>query len=39
MEELASEKNQSKKILDALTAMEINLQQQSLFERVQKKIK
>jgi len=39
MEELASEKSQSKKILDALTAMEINLQQQSLFERVQKKIK
>lgn len=39
MEELSSETVQSKKILEALTAMENNLQKQSVFERVENKMK
>ena len=38
MEELANENSQSKKILDALTAMEKNLQKQDVFERIEKKL-
>jgi len=36
MEELSNENNQSRKILDALTAMEKNLQKETVFERVEK---
>lgn len=39
MEELSSETVQSKKILEALTAMENNLQKKSVFERVEHKMK
>src|SRR5690242_6989385 len=39
MEELASENTQSKKVLDALTAIEKNLQKETVFERVEKKLK
>jgi DNA-binding MarR family transcriptional regulator len=39
MEELANENAQSKKILDALTVMEKNLQQQSVFDRVENFLK
>jgi DNA-binding MarR family transcriptional regulator len=39
MEQLANENTQTKKILDALTAMEKNLQKESIFERVEKLMK
>jgi DNA-binding MarR family transcriptional regulator len=39
MEELANENIQSKKILDALTAIEKNLQKETVFERVEKILK
>ncbi len=38
MEELAGENNKSKKLLEALTALENNLKQSSIFERVEKKL-
>jgi len=39
MEQLANENTQSKKVLDALTAIEKNLQKETVFERVEKKLK
>jgi DNA-binding MarR family transcriptional regulator len=39
MEELSNENTQSKKILDALTSMEKNLQSETVFERVEKILK
>jgi DNA-binding MarR family transcriptional regulator len=39
MEELANENSQSKKILDALTAMEKNLKSETVFDRVEKILK
>jgi len=39
MEELGNESIQSKKVLGALTALENNLQKDSVYERVQKKMK
>lgn len=39
MEELSNENSQSKKILDTLTAMEKNLQKETVFDRVEKKLK
>ncbi|HEY6977722.1 MAG TPA: MarR family winged helix-turn-helix transcriptional regulator [Chitinophagaceae bacterium] len=39
MEELANEHEQSKKILDALTAMEKNIEKESVFKRVEKFLK
>ncbi len=39
MEELANENAQSKKILDALTALEKNMQKEGLFDRVEKILK
>ncbi len=39
MEELANENAQSKKILDALTAMEKNMQKAGVFDRVEKILK
>jgi len=36
MEELSNENTQSRKILDALTAIEKNLQKETVFERVEK---
>lgn len=39
MEELANENTQSKKVLEALTALEKNLQSETVFERVGKKMK
>jgi len=39
MEELANENTQSKKVLEALTALEKNLQSEPVFERVEKKMK
>lgn len=39
MEELSNENTQSKKILDTLTAMEKNLQSETVFERVEKILK
>jgi len=39
MAELASEHTQSKKILDALTAIEKNIQKEGVFERVEKILK
>ena len=39
MQELGSEGAKSKKLLDALTAMENNLQKEGVYERVQKKMK
>ncbi len=39
MEELANENAQSKKILDALTALEKNMQKEGVFDRVEKILK
>jgi len=39
MEELANENIQSKKILDTLTAIEKNLQKETVFERIEKILK
>jgi len=39
MEELSNENMQSKKLLDALTALENNLQKEGVYERVQSKMK
>jgi hypothetical protein len=39
MEQLTHENTQSKRILDALTAMENDLQKESIFERVEKLLK
>jgi DNA-binding MarR family transcriptional regulator len=39
MDELANENTQSKKILDALTAMEKNIQKAGVFDRVEKILK
>jgi DNA-binding MarR family transcriptional regulator len=39
METLANENAQSRKILDALTALEKNLQKETVFERVEKMLK
>jgi DNA-binding MarR family transcriptional regulator len=39
MEELSNESAQSKKLLDALTALENNLQKEGVYERVENKMK
>lgn len=39
MEELSIENTQSKKLLDALSALENNLQKEGVYERVQRKMK
>ncbi len=39
MDELAAENSQSKKLLEALTALENNLKQSSIFERVEMKLR
>ncbi len=38
MDELANESNQSKKLLEALTAFENNLKKESVLKRVEKKL-
>jgi DNA-binding MarR family transcriptional regulator len=39
MEQLVNENTQSKKVLDALTAIEKNLQRETVFKRVEKRLK